>query len=193
MNVNIDFARSVRRKRLIYQGTRKQRILLSLRSFLSGILILVFFLALIVLTYYDNPDPVTLTLLSIPALLVIVSMMLQNRLARTKSKRIQDDQTAIFRFLLRKYPGIIRHNCSEQIIIITRPRKSIFNKEFLILQDGEHIYMNISLYSQGNLKYMFLAIPQYFTSRAVLKNFRRAFVRDRKGTNATARSARAIV
>lgn len=192
MNKNIDFAKSVRRNRLIFQGTRKQRFVLSLRSFLSGIFILLMFLALFLFAYYNNSDTFTLTLLALSALLVIVSMWLQNRLVRTKSTRIQDDQTAIFRFLLRKYPGIIRHNCSEQIIIITRPRRSFFNKEFLILQDGEHIYMNISTYSQGNLKYMFLSIPQYFTSRAVLKNFRRAFVRGAQGSNPP-QQARAIV
>jgi len=171
----------------------KQRFLLSLRSFLSGIFILIVFLALIVFAYFNNPDPFTLILLSIPTLLVIISMALQNRLVRTESARIQDDQTAIFRFLLRKYPGIIRHNCSEQIMIITRPRKSLFNKEFLILQDGAHIYINISMYSQGNLKYMFFSIPHYFTSRAVLKNFRRAFVRGTKRADPPSAAARAIV
>ena len=103
MNVNIDFEKSVRRQRLIYHGTMKQRFLLSLRSFLSGIFILIVFLALIVFAYFNNPDPFTLILLSIPTLLVIISMALQNRLVRTESARIQDDQTAIFRFLLRKY------------------------------------------------------------------------------------------
>jgi len=144
---------------------------------MSGALLLLICLSLLALAYYEGSEPFLLVLLSLPALLVIISIFLQNRLARAKGFRSHEDQTAIIRFLLRKYPGIIRHNCSEQIIIITRPRKSFFNKEFLILQDGEHIYMNISLHGRGNLTYMFLAIPQYITSRSVLKNFRQTIIR----------------
>ena len=177
MNVNIDFEKSVQRRRLVFQGTRKQRFLLLMRSFMSGILLLLVCLLLVAFTYFTESDPIVLVLVSLPALLIIISLYLQNRLAKAKGFRSQEDQTAIIRYLLRKYPGIIRHNCSEQIIIITRPRKSLFNKEFLILQDGEHIYMNISLYSRGNLKYIFLAIPQYITSRSVLKHFRQTIVR----------------
>jgi len=128
--------------------------------------------------YYLETEPIVLALLSLPAFLVLISLFLQNRLARAKGFRSYEDQTAIIRYLLRKYPGIIRHNCSEQIIIITtNPHQSFFNKEFFILQDDDHIYMNISLYSRGNLKYMFLSIPQYLTSRAVLKRFHHAVVR----------------
>ncbi|HVW60673.1 MAG TPA: hypothetical protein VHC48_11570 [Puia sp.] len=173
MNANIDFSRSVRRRRLIYQGTRKQRFLLLVRHFLPGMLVFLFCLLLITLALYISSDRITLALMSLPAFLTIISISLQNKLAKTKSSRPQEDQTAIIRFLLHKYPGIIRHNCSGQIIIITRPRRSFLIKEFLILQDGEHIYMNISLYSKGNLRYMFLSIPQYITSRAILKSYRR--------------------
>jgi hypothetical protein len=113
----------------------------------------------------------------LPALLVIVSLFLQNRLAKAKGFQSHEDLSAIICYLLKKYPGIIRHNCSEQIIIITtKPGKSFFSKEFFILLDGEHIYMNISLYSRGHLKYMFLSIPQYITSRTVLKHFHHSFV-----------------
>lgn len=177
MNLDIDFEKSVRRKRLTFQGTRKQRLLLSVRSFISGILLLVLCLSLVGFAYFTGLDPFLLALMAIPALLVIISLFLQTRLARAKGFQSHEDQMAIIRYLLRKYPGIVRHNCSEQIIIITRPRKSFFNKEFLILQDGEHIYMNISLYSRGNLRYMFLSIPQYLTSRTVLKHFRRSVLR----------------
>ena len=177
MNANIDFEKSVRRKRLIFQGTRKQRFLLTVRSFMSGAVLLAFCLFWVAFAWSAGSEPVILVLISLPSLLIMISIFLQNRLARAKGFRSQEDQTAIIRYLLRKYPGIIRHNCSEQIIIITRPRKSFFNKEFLILQDGEHIYMNISLYSRGNLKYMFLAIPQYLTSRSVLKHFRQTIIR----------------
>lgn len=135
-------------------------------------------LFLVGFAYYMGSDSVMLALSSLPAFLVIISLFLQNRLARANGFRTHEDQAAIIRFLLRKYPGIIRHNCSEQIIIITtNPHQSFFNKEFFILQDGENIYMNISLYSRGNLKYMFLSIPQYLTSRSVLKHFRRSVVR----------------
>jgi hypothetical protein len=177
MNRSIDFAKSIRRKRLIYQGTRKQRFLLSVKHFLSGALTLLICLALIAFVYYGGAAPAIVALVSVPALLVIISLFLQNRLASAKSTRAEEDQTAIIRFLLRKYPGIIRHNCGEQIIIITSPRTSTFNKEYLILQDGEHIYMNISLYGRGNLKFVFLSIPQYLTSRAILKNFRQTILR----------------
>src|SRR5216684_9195097 len=121
MNLNIDFEKSVRRRRLIFQGTRKQRFLLSVRSFMSGALLLLLCLSLLALAYYEGSEPFLLVLLSLPALLVIISIFLQNRLARAKGFRSHEVQTAIIRFLLRKYPGIIRHNCSEQIIIITRP------------------------------------------------------------------------
>jgi len=157
---------------------------------MPGILALLFSLSLIIFALYDEPDPVVLALMSLPALLVIISMLLQNRLAKAKSSHPQEDQTAIIRFLLQKYPGIIRHNCSEQIIIITRPRQSFLNKEFLILQDREHIYMNISLYSRGNLKYMFLSIPQYITSRAILRSFHRTVLRS---ASATRQRAQAII
>ncbi|HEY4208665.1 MAG TPA: hypothetical protein VGM31_17685 [Puia sp.] len=120
-------------------------------------------------------EPAILALLALPALFVIISLFLQTRLAKAKGNQSNDDQTAIIRYLLRKYPGIIRHNCSEQIIIITtKPGQSFFSKEFFILQDGEYIYMNISLFSRGDLKYMFLSIPQFITSRSVLKHFHRS-------------------
>jgi hypothetical protein len=139
---------------------------------MSGSLVLLLCLSLIAFAYYAGSEPFILALISLPALLVIISLFLQNKLARTKGFTSQESQTAIIRYLLKRYPGIIRHNCSEQIIIITRPRNSFFNREFLILQDGDNIYMNISLYSRGNLKYMFLSIPQYLTSKSVLKQFR---------------------
>jgi hypothetical protein len=174
MNLDIDFEKSIRRQRLTFHGTRKQRFLLALRSFVSGIFVLMLCLSLVGIAYFTGTDPVVLVLLSLPAFFVIISLFLQTRLARAKGFRSHADQTAIIRFLLRKYPGIIRHNCSEQIIIITtNPHQSFFNKEYFILQDGENIYMNISLYSRGNLKYMFLSIPQYITSRSVLRHFRR--------------------
>jgi len=182
MNRSIDFAKSIRKKRLIYQGTRKQRFFLSVRHFMSGALTLLICLALIIFVYYSCADHSIVALASVPALLVVLSLFLQNRLASAKSSRAEEDQTAIIRFLLRKYPGIIRHNCGEQIIIITSPRTSTFNKEYLILQDGEHIYMNISLYTRGNLKFVFLSIPQYLTSRAVLKNFGQTIHRAAKAT-----------
>ncbi|MDO6430465.1 hypothetical protein Q4E93_07700 [Flavitalea sp. BT771] len=182
MNRSIDFAKSIRRKRLIYQGTRKQRLFLSVRHFMSGAITLLICLALIAFAYYGGAALLIVVLVSVPALLVIISMFLQNRLATAKSTRTEEDQTAIIRFLLRKYPGIIRHNCGEQIIIITSPRTSTFNKEYLILQDGEHIYMNISLYGRGNLKFVFLSIPQYLTSKAVLKNFRQTILRSARAT-----------
>ena len=187
MNVSIDFEKSIRKKRLVYQGTRKQRFFLSVRNFMSGVLALLACLAFIAFTYYGGATPAIVALVSVPALLVIISLFLQNRLVSAKSTRAEEDQTAIIRFLLHKYPGIIRHNCGEQIIIITSPRTSTFNKEYLILQDGEHIYMNISLYSRGNLKFVFLSIPQYFTSRVVLKNFRQAILRSARATQQKAR------
>ncbi|MBN9384326.1 MAG: hypothetical protein J0H74_26475 [Chitinophagaceae bacterium] len=188
MNAKIDFSKSVRRRRLIYLGTRKQRFLLSIRHFTPGILALLFCLSLVAFTLYSGPDPVSIALMSLPALLVIISMLLQNKLAKAKSSWPLEDQTAIIRFLLHKYPGVIRHNCSEQIIIITRPRKSLLIKEFLILQDGEHIYMNISLYSKGDLKYMFFSIPQYITSRAILKKYRRTVLRSAAATHERAQA-----
>jgi hypothetical protein len=182
MNRSIDFAKSIRRKRLIYHGTRKQRFFLSVKHFMSGTLALLVCLALIAFVYHGGADPAIVALVSVPALLVIISLFLQNRLASAQSTHAEEDQTAIIRFLLHKYPGIIRHNCGEQIIIITSPRTSTFNKEYLILQDGEHIYMNISLYGRGNLKFVFLSIPQYLTSRAVLKNFRQTILRSARST-----------
>jgi len=177
MNLDIDFEKSVRRQRLTFHGTRKQRLLLSLRSFVSGIFVLMICLFLVGFAYFMGTGTPMLVLSSIPALVVLISLFLQNRLAKANGFRTHEDQTAIIRFLLRKYPGIIRHNCSEQIIIITtNPHQSFFNKEFFILQDGESIYMNISLYSRGNLKYMFFSIPQYLTSRSVLKHFRRTVI-----------------
>jgi len=190
MNANIDFEKSVRRRRLIYLGTRKQRFYLWVRHFIPGILALLLCLSLIILALLNHADPLSLAFISFPALLVTVSMLLQNRLAKTKSSRPYEDQTAIIRYLLQKYPGIIRHNCSEQIIIITQPRNSLLNKEFLILQDGDNIYMNISLYSRGNLRYMFLSIPQYITSKVILKNFRRTVLLT---TPATQQRSRAII
>jgi hypothetical protein len=177
MNLKIDFEKSVRRQRLTFQGTRKQRLLLSLRSFVSGFFVLMICLLLVGFAYYLGTEPVVLALLSLPTCLVMISLYLQNRLARGKGFQSYEDQTAIIRYLLKKYPGIIRHNSSEQIIIITsNQHQSFFNKEFFILQDGENIYMNISLYSRGNLKYMFLAIPQYLASRSALKHFRRTVI-----------------
>jgi len=122
---------------------------------------------------YGGADTSTMVFAALPALAVIVSMFLQNRLAKVKGTQSREDKIAIIRFLLSRYPGIIRHNCSEQIIIISTPPTSLYNKEFLILQDGQDIYMNISLYGQGRLKYLFLTIPQYFTCKSVLKDFRR--------------------
>jgi hypothetical protein len=174
MNENIDFLKSIRKRRLTYLGSRKQRFLLSVRHFMPGMLLLLICLLLVAFTLYNELGRLTVVLLSLPALLVTISLLLQNKLAKAKSTWPREDLTAIIRFLLRKYPGIVRHNCSEQIVIITRPRNSFIKKEFLILQDGEHIYLNISLYSRGNLKYMFLSIPQYITSRIILRNFRRA-------------------
>jgi hypothetical protein len=182
MNEHIDFSKSIRKRRLIYLGTRKQRILLSVRHFMPGMLLLLLCLSLVAFTLYNDPDRMILALISLPAILVIISMLLQNKLVRAKSSWPREDLTAIIRFLLHKYPGIVRHNCSEQIIIITRPRKSFLKKEFLILQDGEHIYLNISLYSKGQLRYMFLSIPQYITSRIILKNFRRAVLMNAPAT-----------
>jgi hypothetical protein len=177
MNLTIDFEKTVRRQRLTFQGTRKQRLLLSLRSFVSGFFVLIICLLLVGFAYFLGMEPGVLALLSVPACLVSISLFLQNRLAMVTGFQSHEDQTAIIRYLLQKYPGVIRHNCSEQIIIITtNPHQSFFNKEFFILQDGENIYMNISLYSRGNLKYMFLSIPQYLASRSVLKHFRRAVV-----------------
>ena len=172
---------------MVYHGTRRQRLFLSVKHFMSGALTLLISLALIVFVYHGGAAPVIVGLVSVPALLVIISLFLQNRLASAKSAHAEENQTAIIRFLLHKYPGIIRHNCGEQIIIITSPRTSTFNKEYLILQGGEHIYMNISLYGRGNLKFVFLSIPQYLTSRAVLKNFRQTILRSARTTQQKAR------
>ena len=176
MNINIDYEKSVRRQRLVYLGTRKKRFSLAIWNYLSGILTLLVCLSLLAFAMYDQAETVLIAVLSLVTLLVIISMFLQNRLVRAKSARSEEDQSAIIRFLLRKYPGIIRHNCSEQIIIITRPSQSVLNKEFLVLQDEEHVYMNISLYNRGRLN-MFLAIPHYFVCRAVLRHFRQALLR----------------
>jgi len=144
-----------------------------MRNFMSGILALLLCLTLVVFILYIRSDSLTITLACIPSFLIILSMFLQNRLAKVQRAPSNDYEMAIIPFLLRKYPGIIRHNCSQHIIIITTPPRSFYNKEFLILQDGQDIYMNISLYGQGRLKYLFLTIPQYFTCKSVLKDFRR--------------------
>lgn len=154
-----------------------------MRHFMPGMFLLLLCLTLVAFSLlYIGPDRVTLALISLPAFLVLISMLLQNRLARATSSWSKEDQMAIVRFLLQKYPGIIRHNCSEEIIIITKPRKTFLNKEYLILQDGQHIYLNISLYSRGNLRYMFFSIPQYITSKMILKKFRRTVLRNAPAT-----------
>jgi hypothetical protein len=190
MNINIDFEKSIRRKRLIYLGTRKQRFILSVRHRASGIFALLVSLSLIAFVYYNDAEPILVGLVSLPALLVLISIYLQGKLASAKSDRSHEDQTAIIRFLLRKYPGIIRHNCSDEVIIISNPQRSMFNREYLILQDGDHIYMNISLYSRRNLKFVFFSIPQYFKSRTILQSFRRTVLR---GTKSAQRQAQAII
>jgi hypothetical protein len=188
MNISIDFEKSIRRKRLCYLGTRQQRLLLSAKNHLSGILLLLLCLAGLIFAWYDDAGVPVLMFIVLLSLLVIISMFLQNKLAWAESSQPQEAQRAIIRSLFYKYPGIIRHNCSEKIIIMTRPRKSFFNKEVLVLHDGQHIYMNISLGGQEQLKYMFMSISHYFICRAILKSSRKATPRNAFSISPVARA-----
>ena len=171
MNTHIDFEKSTETGRVVYKGTSSQRFMISVKTLFPGIVILIvsilFFLYVIV-----NGNTLVAGLAVIPIILIILSMTFINKLAKAEGSDLRKNQTEIVRLLLRKYPGIQRHNCSERMIVITRgPRTSVFDKEILILLENEHVYMNITMLGGGQLKYILFSIPNYFRSRAMLRSF----------------------
>ena len=177
MKATIDFQKSIRKQRLVYQGSASQRRLIMLGDIIPCVLALAVTLSLFFFIYYNGPAR-AIPFASIPVLLVIVSMFLHNRLARVNRKNGVSDRNEIIRHLLRKHPGIIRHNSSEQVIIITdTSRLLIFKKTYLILQDESNVYMHLSLTARGKLKYILFPIPLYFMSRAILYSFSKRMVR----------------
>lgn len=148
-----------------------ERLRISMRNLFAGFVILIISL-LFLLYFYFNGNHLAILLASIPVLLTIISMTLVNKLAKVEGIELRKNQTVIVRLLLSRYPGIQRHNCSERMLVITKgPRTSIFDKEILILLEGTHVYLNISMLGGDQWKYVFFSIPNYLGSKAVLRNF----------------------
>jgi len=171
MNTHIDFEKSIRKRRLIYKGTFKERLRISLQNLFVGILALIVSLAIFIYVYFTGSQ-IAILLAALPVLLVLISMTLINKLVKVEGTELRRNQSEIVRLLLSRYPGIQRHNCSERMLVITKgPRTSIFDKEILILLEDTHVYLNISMLGGGQWKYVFFSIPNYLRSRAVLRNF----------------------
>ncbi|HMH21041.1 MAG TPA: hypothetical protein VK563_04670 [Puia sp.] len=172
MNAAIDFERSIRHERLIYLGTPKQKRFLAFATHIQGIVLLVINLLVfffILITGTELMAALTL----IPILPILISMTVMTKLSKVEGTEIQRNQSEIFALLLRMCPGIQRHNCSQHITIITNePKAFTMNKEIVVLLDDHHVYLNISTSRRRkNIRYILFAIPNYFRSRAILRNF----------------------
>ncbi|MHA4806944.1 hypothetical protein ACX0G9_02495 [Flavitalea flava] len=171
MNAHIDFERSIQKRRLIYKGTLMQRLIIFGESHLLGILLLIISLLLFIYLLLNSTKLAAL-LAILPILFIIISMMLINKLVKTEGTELRKNQTEIIGLLLRRFPGIQRHNCSEKIILITNAPKSFtIDKEILILLENQNVYMNITMAGFGNIKYVTFAIPNYLRSKLVLRKF----------------------
>ena len=173
MNPSIDFEKSIRHERLIYRGTSKQRMRLFLLRHFPGILLLTASLLFFTGAVIDG-SRLLIAAATLPLLLFAVSMALINKLVKIEGTELRKNQTEIFKTLLIAYPGIQRHNCSPQVIIITSERRALtLDKEIIILLEDRNVYMHISIFGWGNIKYLLFAIPNYLKSKSVLKNFYR--------------------
>ena len=171
MNPSIDFEKSIRYERLIYRGTSRQRTLIFLGRHFRGILLLAASLLFFTSAVMQG-SRLLIAAATLPLALFAVSMALINKLVKVEGTELRKNQTEIFALLLRVYPGIQRHNCSPQVIIITKERRQLSpDKEIIILLEDRHVYMNISMFGRGNIKYLLFAIPNYFKSRSVLRHF----------------------
>ena len=171
MSARIDYEKSIQKERLIYRGTRMQKLAVFFKTYILGILGLILSLALFIYALFHGSGLVII-LAFLPVLPIIISMTLLNKLVKIEGTELRKNHHEIIRILLRKYPGILRHNCSEKIIIITSAPKFLsLNKEILVLLKNTHVYLNISFTVLGKVKYVFLSIPNYFKSKYVLKKF----------------------
>jgi|SRR5882724_2276349 len=174
MNAAIDFEKSIRHERLIYLGTTKQKMLHFLYSYIQGIFLLVINLMIFLFLLINRSQPLVAGLALAPVLPILISMALMNRLEKAEGLEVHRNQSEIFALLLRMSPGIQRHNCSPYITIITgKPRQFSLSKDIIILQDDEHVYMNIFTSRRSRTRYILFAIPNYLKTRAVLRRFSR--------------------
>ncbi len=173
MNVSIDLENSIRKNRIVYLGNLRQRLIIFLRNYILAMPVLIISLIFFVQEVQAGYAPF-IFLSSLLILFVLVSLYLSNRLAKTKGLDLRQNQSGIVRLVLRKHPGVVRHNSSAEVIIITSARESIFlNKKIIILQQDTHVYMNITQFGRDQLTYVLLGIPNYLRCRAVLKEFNR--------------------
>jgi hypothetical protein len=171
MNARINYEKSIQNERLIYSGTRRQKLAVFFKTYVLGILGLILSLALFIYALFYS-SRLVIILAFLPVLPIIISMILLNKLVKIEGTEMRKNHHEIIRILLGKFPGILRHNCSEKIIIITSAPKFLsLNKEILVLLKNTHVYLNISLTVLGKIKYVFLSIPNYFKSKYILKNF----------------------
>jgi hypothetical protein len=171
MNASIDFEKSIQKERLVYKGTMFQKIRLFIKSYFLGMLtLLVCLLLFMYMLFIGSLAGIFLT--SLLLLLVIVSMILMNKLVKAEGTGLRKDKTEIIGLLLMRFPGILRHNCSDKFIYITNQRRAFTpDKEIVIFLEDKYVYMNMSMAIYGNVKYVFLAIPYYIKSKLVLRSF----------------------
>lgn len=173
MNHPINIERSIVWKRLVYKYSLPA-IFSMLYDYFWGVLTLVFCCYIFVVQARDDNH------LSVVALLcsgiaigyLICCFIFLNRLIKIQGVSAPINRSRIIELVKEKYPTMLIEPGDRVVLATDRPKRLIqFDRNIAILIDGPDLYVTAYTLTRGNVKFMFMTVPNYLLCKRLAKEF----------------------
>ncbi len=174
MNLPIDIEKSLKTKRLVYNGSFGQMLWVYFSSYAGCVGTIAFFFVVLSQTFYkSHPLPVSIFLTLLTSF-VIINAYFINKLYIDKSTDKNFNLLLVKQELESSYNNIQINDTSSNILIAkTKASFWAFDRTFIILFDKENIAINLSVFGRGEMKYCLIAISNYYKCKKILNNLKR--------------------
>jgi hypothetical protein len=171
MSATLDIEKSIDKKRLIYKGSFWDLFSVYFTSYCNGISTILIFSFLLALMTNERHFPIIFTFLFLFFVTCsTVNLFFINRLFVAEGPDNNFYRANVIKRLQNNYKKIKIDSLDDRLLIAkTESFFWAFDRTFVTMFDDKTIAMNISVFGRGNLKYSFVAIPNYFKCKALLK------------------------
>ena len=173
MNLIIDIEKSLKTKRLIYNGSSRQLLWIYFSSYAGCIGTVAFFLIVLSQTFYKNyPIQVSIFLILLTSF-VILNAYFINKLYVVEIADKNFSLLLLTQELNNYYNNVQTSNVNSNILIAkTTASFWAFDRTFIVLADKDNIAMNLSVFGRGQMKYCLIAIANYYKCKKILNNLK---------------------
>jgi hypothetical protein len=171
MPERLNFEKSVAKRRLIYD-LNFSTIFSIFFYYFFGICLIILCLAVFLYECTEN-DPSLLLILGTGFLMSYMSIgaWLLGRLQKIEGGNSDQNRERIIDVLKTRYPRIIIYSFPKMIIAKKIVPVMAFDTTIYIIPDGADLYINAFTIGRGDIKYLFLSIPNYIRCKKIAREF----------------------